>query len=140
MELSFNAAMQKRILIVDDEPAIGDMVAFALRKAGFEPLRAADGRDAQAVIAERVPDLILLDWMLPGSSGLELARRWRRDPLTRDVPIIMLAARARTTRMAASAPGPCASTAPPTASLPAATARKANCRWGRPNIACCTSS
>ena len=85
--------MQKRILIVDDEPAIGDMVAFALRKAGFEPLRAADGRDAQAVIAERVPDLILLDWMLPGSSGLELARRWRRDPLTRDVPIIMLTAR-----------------------------------------------
>ena len=93
MEVSFNAAMQKRILIVDDEPAIGDMVAFALRKAGFEPLRAADGRDAQAVIAERVPDLILLDWMLPGSSGLELARRWRRDPLTRDVPIIMLTAR-----------------------------------------------
>ena len=85
--------MQKRILIVDDEPAIGDMVAFALRKAGYEPLRAADGRDAQAVIADRVPDLILLDWMLPGSSGLELARRWRRDPLTRDVPIIMLTAR-----------------------------------------------
>ena len=93
MEVSFNAAMQKRILIVDDEPAIGDMVAFALRKAGFEPLHAADGREAQAVIADRVPDLVLLDWMLPGNSGLELARRWRRDPLTREVPIIMLTAR-----------------------------------------------
>ena len=85
--------MQKRILIVDDEPAIRDMVAFALRKAGFEPVHAGDGRDAQAAIADRIPDLILLDWMLPGSSGLELARRWRRDPLTREVPIIMLTAR-----------------------------------------------
>ena len=85
--------MPKRILIVDDEPAIRDMVAFALRKAGFEPVHAADGREAQAAIAERVPDLVLLDWMLPGSSGLELARRWRRDPLTREVPIIMLTAR-----------------------------------------------
>ena len=93
MEVSFNAGMQKHILIVDDEPAIRDMVAFALRKAGFEPLHAADGREAQAVIADRVPDLVLLDWMLPGNSGLELARRWRRDPLTREVPIIMLTAR-----------------------------------------------
>jgi len=93
MEVSFNAAMQKRILIVDDEPAIRDMVAFALRKAGFEPVHAGDGREAQAAIADRIPDLVLLDWMLPGSSGLELARRWRRDPLTREVPIIMLTAR-----------------------------------------------
>ena len=85
--------MQKRILIVDDEPAIRDMVAFALRKAGFEAVHAGDGREAQAAIADQVPDLVLLDWMLPGSSGLELARRWRRDPLTRDVPIIMLTAR-----------------------------------------------
>jgi two-component system phosphate regulon response regulator PhoB len=93
MEVSFNAGMQKRILIVDDEPAIREMVAFALRKGDFEPVHAGDGREAQAAIAERVPDLILLDWMLPGSSGLELARRWRKDPLTRDVPIIMLTAR-----------------------------------------------
>ena len=85
--------MQKRILIVDDEPAIRDMVAYALRKGEFEPVTAGDGREAQAAIAERVPDLILLDWMLPGSSGLELARRWRRESLTRDVPIIMLTAR-----------------------------------------------
>jgi two-component system phosphate regulon response regulator PhoB len=52
-----------------------------------------DGREAADAIAERVPDLILLDWMLPGASGLELARRWRRDDLTRDIPIIMLTAR-----------------------------------------------
>ena len=85
--------MQKRILIVDDEPAIRDMVAYALRKGDFDPALAGDAREAQAQIAERVPDLILLDWMLPGTSGLELARRWRKDALTRDVPIIMLTAR-----------------------------------------------
>ena len=85
--------MQKRILIVDDEPAIREMVAFALRKGDYEPAHAGDAREAQAAIADRVPDLILLDWMLPGTSGLELARRWRKDALTREVPIIMLTAR-----------------------------------------------
>ena len=85
--------MQKHILIVEDEPAIRDMLAFALRKGDFVPICAADGRQAQECIAERVPDLILLDWMLPGSSGLELARRWRRDATTRGIPIIMLTAR-----------------------------------------------
>ena len=85
--------MQKRILIVDDEPAIRDMVAFALRKADYLAVHAGDGREAADAIADRVPDLILLDWMLPGSSGLELARRWRREDLTRDIPIIMLTAR-----------------------------------------------
>jgi two-component system phosphate regulon response regulator PhoB len=85
--------VQKRILIVDDEPAIREMVAFALRKADYEPAHAGDAREAQAAISDRIPDLILLDWMLPGTSGLELARRWRRDELTRDVPIIMLTAR-----------------------------------------------
>ena len=85
--------MQKHILVVEDEPAIRDMLAFALRKGDFAPLLAGDAREAQAHIAERIPDLILLDWMLPGGSGLELARRWRRDALTRDIPIIMLTAR-----------------------------------------------
>jgi two-component system phosphate regulon response regulator PhoB len=85
--------VQKRILIVDDEPAIRDMVAFALRKGEYEPVHAGDAREAQTAIVERVPDLILLDWMLPGTSGLDLARRWRKDELTRDVPIIMLTAR-----------------------------------------------
>ncbi|MEO5566557.1 MAG: phosphate regulon transcriptional regulator PhoB [Luteimonas sp.] len=85
--------MQKRILIVDDEPAIREMVAFALRKGDFTPVQAGDAREAQLAIAERIPDLILLDWMLPGTSGLELARRWRKDALTREVPVIMLTAR-----------------------------------------------
>jgi len=87
------APVQKYILIVEDEPAIRDMVAFALRKAEMEPAHAADARAAQDLIAERVPDLILLDWMLPGMSGLELARRLRKEELTRSVPIIMLTAR-----------------------------------------------
>ena len=85
--------VQKRILIVEDEPAIRDMVAFALRKGEYEPVHAGDAREAQAAIADRVPDLILLDWMLPGTSGLELARRWRKEQLTREIPIIMLTAR-----------------------------------------------
>ena len=85
--------MQKRILIVDDEPAIRDMVAFAVRKGDYEPVHAGDARQAQEAIADKVPDLILLDWMLPGTTGIELARRWRRESLTRDVPIIMLTAR-----------------------------------------------
>jgi len=85
--------MHKRVLIVDDEPAIRDMVAYALRKGDFEPAHAGDAREAQAAIADTVPDLILLDWMLPGTSGLELARRWRREELTREIPIIMLTAR-----------------------------------------------
>lgn len=85
--------MNKQILIVDDETAIRDMVAFALRKADYEPVSAADVREAQNRIAERVPDLILLDWMLPGTSGIEYARRLRRDDMTREVPIIMLTAR-----------------------------------------------
>ena len=85
--------MQKKILIVEDEPAIRDMVAFALSRAGMEPVHAADTRAAAEAIMQKVPDLILLDWMLPGVSGLDFARRLRRDDLTRDVPIIMLTAR-----------------------------------------------
>jgi len=82
-----------RILVVEDEPAICDLLAFALRKEAYEPVIAHDAMAAQLAIAQRVPDLIVLDWMLPGHSGLELARRWRKDELTRAVPIIMLTAR-----------------------------------------------
>jgi two-component system phosphate regulon response regulator PhoB len=85
--------VHKRILIVEDEASIRDMVAFALRKAGMDAAHAADARAAQMAISERVPDLILLDWMLPGTSGLELARRLRREELSREIPIIMLTAR-----------------------------------------------
>jgi two-component system phosphate regulon response regulator PhoB len=85
--------VQKRILIVEDEASIRDMVAFALSKAGMQSMQAADAREAQLAIASAVPDLILLDWMLPGTSGLELARRLRKEELTAEVPIIMLTAR-----------------------------------------------
>ena len=85
--------MHKRILIVEDEASIRDMVAFALRKAGMEATQAADARAAQLSIAEQVPDLILLDWMLHRTSGLELARRLRKEELSREIPIIMLTAR-----------------------------------------------
>lgn len=85
--------MQRRILIVEDEAAIADMVVFALKRAGFEAVAALDASYAQSAIMEKVPDLILLDWMLPGLSGVEYARRLRRDELTRDIPVIMLTAR-----------------------------------------------
>lgn len=85
--------MEQKVLVVEDEAAIRDMIAFALKRAGLVPMLAEDARAAQHLVAERLPDLILLDWMLPGSSGLELARRLRRDELTREIPIIMLTAR-----------------------------------------------
>ena len=85
--------VHKRILIVEDEVSIREMIAFALRKAGMDAMQAADARAAQLAIAEQVPDLILLDWMLPGTSGLELARRLRKEELSREIPIIMLTAR-----------------------------------------------
>ena len=85
--------MQKRILVVEDEDSIRDMVAFALGKAGMTAVHAADARAALAAIADAPPDLLLLDWMLPGMSGLELARRLRREAATAEVPIIMLTAR-----------------------------------------------
>jgi two-component system phosphate regulon response regulator PhoB len=85
--------MQKRILIVEDETAIRELIAMAVSRAGMLADHAADVRAATTAIAERVPDLILLDWMLPGTSGIDYARRLRREELTRDIPIIMLTAR-----------------------------------------------
>ncbi|MDX1527650.1 MAG: phosphate regulon transcriptional regulator PhoB [Gammaproteobacteria bacterium] len=86
-------ATVKTILLVEDEAAIREMVETALIRAGFKPVPAADAAEAERVIKETPPDLILLDWMLPGVSGIELARRLRRDSQTRDLPIIMLTAR-----------------------------------------------
>lgn len=83
----------KRILIIEDEEAIGNMISYALRRADFQPIYAADVNEAQEAIAEQVPDLMLLDWMLPGISGIEFARRLRRSPTTESIPIIMLTAR-----------------------------------------------
>lgn len=85
--------MQKRILIVEDEAPIRAMVTMALGKADMQVDQAGDAQQAQIALTEHLPDLILLDWMLPGTSGLELARRWRREDLTREIPIIMLTAR-----------------------------------------------
>ena len=85
--------MGKDILIVEDETAIREMVRFAVARAGFEPREAADAHQAEVLIADRIPDLILLDWMLPGTSGIDLARRLRRAESTRAVPIILLTAR-----------------------------------------------
>ncbi len=84
----------KHILIVEDEQPIREMVIFALTSAGYEVEEAADSRQAQASIAEHLPDLVLLDWMLPGISGIDFARRLKKEELTRELPIIMLTARA----------------------------------------------
>jgi two-component system, OmpR family, phosphate regulon response regulator PhoB len=89
--------VQAHILIVEDEPAIRDMIAFALRTQSYQPISAQDGKEALQAVAERIPDLILLDWMLPGMSGIELVRRFRKESNTRDVPIIMLTAKGEET-------------------------------------------
>jgi two-component system, OmpR family, phosphate regulon response regulator PhoB len=81
------------ILIIEDEAAIREMVSHALRRSGFQAVQAGDADAALLQITETNPDLILLDWMLPGQSGMDLARRLRRDDYTRDIPIIMLTAR-----------------------------------------------
>jgi len=85
--------MNPKILIVEDEPGIRDMLAFSLRRADFDTRTAADVADATMHLGAELPDLILLDWMLPGASGLEFARRLKKEDSTRDVPIIMLTAR-----------------------------------------------
>lgn len=85
---------ESKILIVDDEAAIRDVVGITLDLAGFETIKAANAHDAHVSIIDHKPDLVLLDWMLPGGSGIELARRLRRDELTSGIPIIMLTAKA----------------------------------------------
>ncbi len=85
--------MPGKILVVDDEPAIRALVQFALRQADYSCIEAADATEAQALVTADPPDLILLDWMLPGLSGLDYARRLRRERLTQNIPIIMLTAR-----------------------------------------------
>lgn len=85
--------MTKAILIVDDEASIRDMIGLALRRAGYECLHAADTNEARTVMAAQRPDLILLDWMLPGQSGIEFAFALKKSETTREIPIIMLTAR-----------------------------------------------
>ncbi|MEX2130866.1 MAG: phosphate regulon transcriptional regulator PhoB [Pseudohongiellaceae bacterium] len=81
------------ILVVDDETAIRDMIAITLDLAGFRCIAAESAHQAHISVIDRRPDLILLDWMLPGGSGIELARRLKRDEMTADIPIIMLTAK-----------------------------------------------
>ena len=84
---------QPSVLIVEDEPAIAELIAVNLRHNGFRPTWAMDSATAQRELDAVLPDVILLDWMLPGESGLMLAKRWRSNVRTKDVPIIMLTAR-----------------------------------------------
>ncbi len=84
---------QSTILIVDDELAIRDMLRMALELAGYLCLEAGNTREAYCLVVDERPDLVLLDWMLPGGSGLELLRRLKREDVTRDLPVIMLTAR-----------------------------------------------
>lgn len=83
-----------KILIVEDEPAIKDMIAITLDLAGFDSISAESAHQAHVAVVDSKPDLILLDWMLPGGSGIELARRLKREELTENIPIIMLTAKA----------------------------------------------
>lgn len=83
----------KTILIVDDEAPIRDMLRLALEMADYRCLEADNAQDAHALIVDNKPDLILLDWMMPGTSGIDLARRLKKDELTADIPIIMLTAK-----------------------------------------------
>jgi len=82
------------ILVVEDESAIAELISINLRHAGFEVTIATNAEQAQAAVDGVLPDLIILDWMLPGQSGLALAKRWRGEQRTRELPVIMLTARA----------------------------------------------
>ncbi|MYZ50765.1 phosphate regulon transcriptional regulator PhoB [Malikia spinosa] len=82
-----------RVLVVEDEPAIAELIAVNLRHNGFAPTVVFDGAAAQREIDAVLPDVVLLDWMLPGESGVALAKRWRSQERTKPVPIIMLTAR-----------------------------------------------
>ena len=82
-----------RILVVEDEPSIAELIAVNLRHGGFDAVITHDSVSAQTALDAVLPDAILLDWMLPGQSGLALARHWRKQARTKDVPILMLTAR-----------------------------------------------
>lgn len=81
------------ILIVDDEKPIRDMLRIALEMAGYNCLEAENAQQAHGLVVDHKPSLILLDWMMPGTSGIELARRLKRDEVTRAIPVIMLTAK-----------------------------------------------
>ena len=86
--------MSATVLVVEDEPQIQELVAVNLEHIGHKVLRAASAEEAEAAIRDALPDVLVLDWMLPGESGLAFARRLRADERTRELPILMLTARA----------------------------------------------
>ena len=94
MKDELNVMPKHTILLVDDEAAIRTMLAMALEAADYNVLQAENAQTAHAIIIDRAPDLVLLDWMMPGTTGLELLRRLKRDELTAKIPIIMLTANA----------------------------------------------
>jgi len=85
--------MPANILIIEDEPAIQELLTLNITQAGHNPIRALSVEQAQQLMRETMPDLILLDWMLPGMSGIEFARRLKSDEYSKSIPIIMLTAR-----------------------------------------------
>jgi len=85
--------MMPNILVVEDEPAIRELLKINLVDAGYEVREAADAEAASALLKEALPDLVLLDWMLPGQSGLAFAKQLRADPRTKELPVIMVTAR-----------------------------------------------
>jgi two-component system phosphate regulon response regulator PhoB len=85
--------MAAKILIVEDEPAISEMIEVALVRANFEVIKADDAEEAMRLLGDVLPELVLLDWMLPGASGMEFARRIKKEELTSHIPIIMLTAK-----------------------------------------------
>lgn len=85
--------MAASILVVEDEPAIQELLTLNLKQAGYQPLRAMSVEQAQLLMRETQPDLIILDWMLPGMSGIEFARRLKGDGASKEIPIIMLTAK-----------------------------------------------
>lgn len=88
-----NSVLKPLVLVVEDEADIVTLLTYNLEKEGFRAVSASDGEEALLVAAEQTPQLVLLDWMLPLMSGLEVCRQLRRNPKTRDIPIIMLTAR-----------------------------------------------
>lgn len=84
---------EQRILVVDDEAPIRDMLSMALEAVGYDVVQAANAQEAHAMIVDQQPDLVLLDWMMPGTSGLELLRRLKRNEVTEKVPVVMLTAK-----------------------------------------------
>lgn len=85
--------MSKRVLVVEDEAPIREMLCFMLEQRGYEPVEAADFSEAVALVKEPYPELILLDWMIPGGSGIQFIKLMKQEELTRNIPIVMLTAR-----------------------------------------------